>query len=605
MRLIRGRLLVAALLATTTVLALSGTAPAATGDNLRTITADQNGTECADANRTGDASGAIGTGIAFDGTNLLVSCWYDDTIVEINPVNGAQVAIHTISGLVGNASGSLIGALAWDNTTSSLWACNNFNRVGTIDLTTNVFTFKFTVVGCVDGLAYDANDDTIWASADAAATVQHYALDGTLLSSTNVSGSLCPGGGNCGSSGIAVGGEKLYLANNGGQDIFEASKDFSTVTLFATFPRRLEDLECDNITFLAAGKAAIWSQDAYDNTLNAWEIPNGVCLFGGGPPANITLTPSTATNTVGTSHCVTATVTNVIGNPKKDISVVFSVSGANAASGTAITDANGEADFCYVGTHSGTDTIKAFADADKDGVKDADEPEATASKTWLPGPPAMLTLTPETATNVVDAQHCVTAHVVDSFGNVTPNEPVDFSVAGASSASGTRSTNASGNATFCYTGPPLPGSDVITATAQGGSKPSDTATKVWVLPASTPGCKITGGGRILAANGDAATFGGNAKGTGPSGEEEYQDHGPSDDMNVHSTSILAVSCSADGTAASIFGMATIDGGGSFVFRIDVSDLGEPGAGTDHYRMRLSNGYDSGDQVLNGGNIQIH
>jgi hypothetical protein len=601
MGLMRWRLLAAALLATPTLLALSGAATAATGDNLRTITANQNGTACADANRTGDATGAIGTGLAFDGESLLVSCWYDDTIVEINPANGAQIAIHTISGLT--SSGSLIGALAWDNTTSSLWACNAFNRVGTIDLTTNAFTFKFTVVGCVDGLAYDANDDTIWASADAAATVQHYQLGGTLISSTNVSGSLCPGGGNCGSSGIAVGGEKLYLANNGGQEIFEAAKDFSTVTLFATFPRRLEDLECDNITFLAANKAAIWSNDAYDNILNAWEIPNGVCLFGGGPPANITLTPATATNTVGTSHCVTATVTNVIGNPKKDISVVFSVSGANSAGGSAITDASGEADFCYVGTHAGSDTIKAFADADKDGVKDADEPEATASKTWLPGPPATLTLTPETATNVVDAQHCVTAHVTDTYGNVTPNEPVDFSVAGASSASGTQSTNASGDATFCYTGPALPGSDVITATAQGGSKPSDTATKEWVLPPSTEGCKVTGGGRIEAANGDAATFGGNARGTGPSGQEEYQDHGPSTAMNVHSTSILAVSCSTDGTSASIFGTATVDGSGSFDFRIDVQDLGEPGA-SDTYRIRLSNGYDPGIQTLNRGNVQI-
>jgi hypothetical protein len=41
--------------------------------------------DCADANRTGDATGAIGTGIAFDGTNLLLSCWSDNTIVEVSP----------------------------------------------------------------------------------------------------------------------------------------------------------------------------------------------------------------------------------------------------------------------------------------------------------------------------------------------------------------------------------------------------------------------------------------------------------------------------------------------------------------------------------------
>ena len=75
-------------------------------------------------------------------------------------------------------------------------------------------------------------------------------------------------------------------------------------------------------------------------------------------------------------------------------------------------------------------------------------------------------------------------------------------------------------------------------------------------------------------------------------------------MNVHSISVLSVVCNSDKTAATIFGMATVDGGGSYVFGIDVKDLGEPGT-NDRYRLRLSNGYDSGDQELVGGNIQIH
>jgi hypothetical protein len=125
------------------------------------------------------------------------------------------------------------------------------------------------------------------------------------------------------------------------------------------------------------------------------------------------------------------------------------------------------------------------------------------------------------------------------------------------------------------------------------------------FPPSTVGCKVTGGGRITAANGDKGTFGGVGMGNGPSGQEEYQDHGPAMDMNVHSISVLSVVCSTDKTTATIFGMATVDGSASYVFAIDVKDLGEPGAGVDHYRIRLSNGYDSGDQVLDGGNIQIH
>lgn len=605
MRWTRWRLIVAASLATTILLALSGTAPAATGDNLRTITANQDGTACADANRTGDANGAIGTGIAFDGVNLLLSCWSDNTIVEVSPLDGSQVTIHQISGVSG------LGALAWDNTDQQLWACKDPPGavVGTIDLVTNTFTTKFTSAGCTDGLAYDANDDTIWSSEDAAPSIQHYQLDGTLISSTSLVGEI----GNSMNSGIAVGGALLYLANNGGQQIYEVAKDFSTFSLFASFPRRLEDLECDNITFLPDGKAAIWSNDAYDNILNAWEIPFGVCLFGGGPPAQITLSPKVATNVVGNEHCVTATVTNAIGNPKKDIDVVFSVTGANSAGGTETTDAAGTATSCYTGTVAGVDVITAFADANKNGVMDLGEPSDTASKTWTPGPPATLTLAPKTATNVVDAQHCVTATVKDQYGNATPAITVRFSVTGSVTTSGSVLTNGSGQATFCYQGPPLAGADVITAYAdtntnsvQDPGEPGDSAAKEWVLPPSTAGCKVTYGGRITAANTDKATFGGNAMvpASGAQGQEEYQDHGSVANLNVHSISIDVLACGRDGASATIFGTATLNGSGSYAFRIDLQDLGEPGE-NDTYRIRLSTGYDSGTQTLNQGNVQIH
>ena len=231
----------------------------------------------------------------------------------------------------------------------------------------------------------------------------------------------------------------------------------------------------------------------------------------------------------------------------------------------------------------------------------------------LPGDPATLVLTPETDTNTVDDQHCVTATVKDAFGNPTPNINVRFSVAGSVTTSGTAMTNAAGQAQFCYTGPALPGADVITAYADtdndnvndaAPADPEDTARKVWVIPASTPGCKVTYGGRITAANGDKATFGGNAKADDLKGQEEYQDHGPAVDLNVHSINVQSVVCSADGTQASIFGTATINGGGTFDYRIDLKDLGEPGT-SDTYRIRLSNGYDSGTQVLEGGNVQIH
>lgn len=228
-----------------------------------------------------------------------------------------------------------------------------------------------------------------------------------------------------------------------------------------------------------------------------------------------------------------------------------------------------------------------------------------------PGPPATLTLEPATATNPVDTQHCVTATVRDEFGNPTPGITVRFSVTPTtfrSPSSGSATTDANGEAEFCYTSA-LPGTDTIHAYAdtdgdnvQDAGEPSADATKTWTPPESTPDCKVTYGGRITAANGDKGTFGGNA--TAPDkGQEQYQDHGPATPMNVHSINVQAVTCSADKTQSSIFGQATIDGAGTFDYRIDLKDLS--GSGTDTYRIRLSNGYDSGEQPLQGGNVVIH
>jgi hypothetical protein len=228
---------------------------------------------------------------------------------------------------------------------------------------------------------------------------------------------------------------------------------------------------------------------------------------------------------------------------------------------------------------------------------------------------ATLTLSPKTATNPVDSQHCVTATVKDAGGNLLSGVTVRFSVTGSVNTSGSGTTNASGQATFCYTGPALPGSDVISAYAdnntnntQDPGEPSDTAAKIWTPPGGTP-CtvKVTNGGWIVTGHGDRASFGGVAKETTAgldSGNEKYQDHGPADPMNVKATSIVDVTCGST-TMASIFGTATIDGAGNHIFRIDVKDLGEPGKGVDHYRMRLDTGYDSGDRILKGGNVQIH
>ncbi len=88
-----------------------------------------------------------------------------------------------------------------------------------------------------------------------------------------------------GNSGIAVGGPDLYLANNGGQQIFKTDKGLTSgSTLFHQGDRRIEDVECDNATFSAQGKGATWFVDAYDREIKALEIPANLCGSGGLPP---------------------------------------------------------------------------------------------------------------------------------------------------------------------------------------------------------------------------------------------------------------------------------------------------------------------------------
>lgn len=299
------------LVATFSLVCGSRTLHAATGDILAQFNAQVT---------AGLPACPAGTGIAYDGTSLILSCQTAQILQRVDPVTLANSGTVTISGLP--PSGAL-GALAWDATRNRLWACFGFGFVRVVAIqyqTTMVGAIAGSVDtlltptpinisgGCWDGLAYDGSDDTLWASGDHAATVSHYALNGALLSPSPFSVINPPLlGGNFGNSGIAVGGSDLFLANDRGSKIYRVPKNFSGSTLFASAsPRRVEDLECDNKTF--APKGAIWSQDAFDRILTAYEIPPVLCHFGGLPPSPDHFTCYTASGTVGQCNTVLPTI---------------------------------------------------------------------------------------------------------------------------------------------------------------------------------------------------------------------------------------------------------------------------------------------------------
>jgi N-acetylneuraminic acid mutarotase len=235
-------------------------------------------------------------------------------------------------------------------------------------------------------------------------------------------------------------------------------------------------------------------------------------------PATLTLDPAAATNPVDTQHCVTATVKDASGNPVPDITVRFTVTGAVNTSGSASADTNGQATFCYQGPPlPGTDAITAYADTDDDSAQAPGEPGGAATKAWIAGAPATLTLSPATGSNPVNTQHCVTATVMDAFGNPTPNVTIRFNVAGAITAGGSATTDANGQATFCYSGPNVAGADAITAFAdtdndasQDVGEPSGAATKTWVVPLPTLQDQCKNGGwktfGIFKNQGDCVSF---------------------------------------------------------------------------------------------------
>jgi len=70
---------------------------------------------------------------------------------------------------------------------------------------------------------------------------------------------------------------------------------------------------------------------------------------------------------------------------------------------------------------------------------------------------------------------------------------------------------------------------------------------------------------------------------------------------MHSISVDTIVC--EGSDASIFGQATIDGSNVVNFRINLHDAGVPGKGQDTYQLIIGD-YDTGEQTLGGGNIKI-
>ena len=128
---------------------------------------------------------------------------------------------------------------------------------------------------------------------------------------------------------------------------------------------------------------------------------------------------------------------------------------------------------------------------------------------------------------------------------------------------------------------------------------------------STIGCEvmINDGGWITAVNMDKASFGGNAKVAASgdtTGQQEYQDHGPIQPVNIKAVTVEVVLCDKSAGTAELYGQASVDGSDqTYEYQIKLKDAGQGNDPGDKYGIIVPGiGYASGDRNLEGGNVNI-
>lgn len=124
----------------------------------------------------------------------------------------------------------------------------------------------------------------------------------------------------------------------------------------------------------------------------ALDVRGGAAVVGEG----LVLSPTTATNTVGQMHTLTASVQDDGGSPMQGLTVHFQVtSGPNSGTtGSGVTGADGKAQFSYTSTKTGTDYIVASFTDPQTGLHTSNE----VTKTWTApaSPSTTLTVNPGT-----------------------------------------------------------------------------------------------------------------------------------------------------------------------------------------------------------------
>lgn len=146
------------------------------------------------------------------------------------------------------------------------------------------------------------------------------------------------------------------------------------------------------------------SNDAFTNTINPSLVDNGVGVSfdnrastGLAPgqtqryevvwfakrPTPLSASPASAADELPGSHEVTLTLVDALFNPLPGKRINYEIVGPNARSGQGVTGPTGQVVVGWNGNAPGLDTLSAYVDANENGVRDPEEPAATATMRWL------------------------------------------------------------------------------------------------------------------------------------------------------------------------------------------------------------------------------
>lgn len=198
----------------------------------------------------------------------------------------------------------------------------------------------------------------------------------------------------------------------------------------------------------------------------------------------ITLLPPATTLPVGGLAILTAAVTDAGGEPVTGVTVDFRVvSGPNTgATGSAVTDSSGLAEFGATSTVTGLDTLVARVTNASGGTLSS----PTATILWLPA--VHLVLSPPSSTQAVGSPYDATLQATDPSGQPVAGLAIRFRVTAGPNAglSGFGTTDATGEAVFVYTSAEA-GTDSLVAEvalAGGAVQASNQVGTTWTAPRS-------------------------------------------------------------------------------------------------------------------------